>query len=215
MKIAIISCNLCIPRKYENQKQVSDNEIDYFYFNDKNFVLRKNAMHPRLQAKIPKMLGWQLCNNYDFYIWLDANITFSNEKSVDWLIEKCKTNIAFFSHFERKSIREELDFIIDKMKKGDQYLISRCEYELMEEQIDFYFSHKDFKDSYLFACGIFIYKKELIVEKFNVMEQWFYHCARWSVRDQLSIPFLLWLNNIKFDVINEHLLKNSFLKYNI
>lgn len=214
MKVAVISCNLnSFDKKYTNCIQKSNEQIDYFYLDNSNFVLRKNSLHPRLQAKIPKMLAWQIYKDYDFYIWLDASITFSNENSVDWLINLCKEDIAFFRHFERNSIQEEFLFMSNEMSKGNSYLLSRCEFEFMKEQVEFYLSHKDFNDSLLFACGVFIYSKKLISQNFNIMEQWFYHCSRWSIRDQLSIPFLLWLNKIKFNIIQDHLLKNIYIQY--
>ena len=47
--------------------------VDYFGYNDSNLPARHCALHPRLQAKIPKMLAHESHPGYDYYIWLDGS----------------------------------------------------------------------------------------------------------------------------------------------
>ena len=44
---------------------------------------RLNAMHPRLRAKMPKMLQWAEFPGYDYYIWVDSKLRMDNPASVN------------------------------------------------------------------------------------------------------------------------------------
>lgn len=221
MRIAIISANFGKGKYYQDKhitQDVNDNlEIKYFFLNEEKFPLREHALQPCLQGKIVKMLGYELFPDFDYYVWLDSNITLNDKNSIKWLIDKCYGyDFAFFRHYKRNSVLEEAEYIIKLLKNNNEYLSKRCKYELIEEQIEFYKKKQLFKNDKLFACGAFIYSKSMIFkQEFNIMQQWYYHCCRFNVRDQISLPFLLDVNPIyTFNVIKESLINNIYLKYN-
>ena len=49
---------------------------------------RINAMHPRLRAKMPKMLQWSDFPGYDYYIWVDSKLRMDNPKAAESLDRK-------------------------------------------------------------------------------------------------------------------------------
>ena len=123
-----LNSNICVP-------QIGF-DIDFMCYNKTNFSSRENSLHPRTLGKIPKMLAWELHNNYDYYIWIDYPFNFNNSNSVQWFIDMMKNNdAAFFKHPHRNTVKSELDFCIQNMKLGNQYLIQRYNGERMEEQV--------------------------------------------------------------------------------
>lgn len=187
-------------------------EFDRYYFTEANFPLRPNAMHPRLQAKIPKMFGWKILPGYDYYIWLDAAFSLSHEGSVMWLVGQCrKADLAIFRHPERNSIQEELEYVEAKMSEGLEYLINRYAGEPMREQVQTYLQDKRFVDNGLFAGGAFIYRDNPLARQ--LLSDWFSHCCLHSVQDQLSLPYLVQLTGCRVRRFNENELNNPYVKY--
>ncbi len=218
MRIALISANLSgIDNKYESsylmQELPEDWKLDYFLINDSNFPQRINSLHPRLQAKIPKMLAFEMFPGYDYYIWLDGSVNIINTNSIYWLINSCLGyEIVSFKHPLRNSIQEELNYMLNLMKNGNRYLMSRYDGEPIIEQVSLYLSDDGFIDNRLFSLGIFAYHKSLI-EK-NFLNNWFYHNARYSVQDQLSFPYLLNKFNLKINIITDNIFQNSYFSIN-
>lgn len=197
VKIALISADLgnCrgnLTAAYARQELPENWKLDVHFFDDVNFPAR-SSLSPRLQAKIPKMLGYELAPGYDFYIWLDSSFVLSDPGAVAWFVQSCQHHdIVLFRHPHRTTIAEEAAYIVDRMNAGDQYLIGRYRDEPIEEQVRSYLADRDFNDAALYACGAFVYRKELLQQPAkNVFPLWFYHNARYSIQDQLSFPYLL------------------------
>jgi hypothetical protein len=115
MKIAVISSSL---GGFDSQPQHVEQSVkaDYFYFNDENFPLRK-SMTPRLQAKIPKMFGWQMASGYDYYVWLDGNIAFNHFDTLKFLMEKIAGyHVVALKHHRRKTIWKEARYLEEQLQ---------------------------------------------------------------------------------------------------
>ena len=215
MKICVSTANLgsIDPERILHTQQIVPGhwQVDYFGYTDDTLKPRVLALHPRLQAKIPKMLAHELAPGYDYYIWLDGSIALSNSHSVSWLIEKCANHdMALFRHPYRQRIKDEAEYCHAEMLNGNRYLIDRYLNEPLLEQVKKYLSDPDFKDENLFACGIFAYSHAIIEAEHNIMQDWFYHAARYSVQDQLSLPYLLSKYRIKYNVVEESIFCNHY-----
>jgi hypothetical protein len=175
---------------------------------------RINAMHPRLRAKIPKMIVWEDHPGYDYYIWLDSRFSILDESAVERLVDECiNKDVCFFKHCGRTSVKQEVDFVLELMKNGNKYLLDRYKGERMKEQVDYYYEDSTWKDTILFECGIFIYSKKIVENKmYNVMKEWFYHNCLWSVQDQLSLPYLVHKFNINYGVLPGNVYDNKYFK---
>ena len=188
--------------------------VDFFGYNDSNFPPRRGALHPRLQAKIPKMLAHELNPGYDYYIWLDGTIAMTQPDSITWLIEKCLDHdMALFQHPFRRSIKEEAEYCYAEMRSGNSYLIERYQGEPMWEQVAHYMADPGFDDHTLFACGVFAYSGSIVQDEPNVMKDWFHHNARYSVQDQLSLPFLIQKHRIRYRLIEEGIFSNKYFSF--
>jgi len=154
---------------------------------------RIKAMHPRLRGKLPKMLSWELYPGYDYYIWIDSSFNITSPDCIDKIVKECQdVDACFFNHSQRNSVNSEYLFVESLIKDGNQYLIDRYQGENMKEQVNAYNADSKFVDDKLFECGIFIYSKDLVIDKnYNLMKEWFYHNCLYSVQDQLSLPYLI------------------------
>jgi hypothetical protein len=188
--------------------------FDFFYFDEANFPLRASAMAPRLQAKIPKMLGWDMVPTYDYYIWLDSAFRIRSPDCVRWFVEQCAGfDIALFSHNKRNSIGSEMAFMQRKMRKGDRYLIDRYGSEPFEAQVERYLRDPDFEDSALYAAGAFIYSKDLVSRPDNALKEWFHQTVVGSVQDQLSLPWVLSKFKARVKVLPLPMFDNPYIEY--
>lgn len=223
-RIAFISANLGKIDPYLQDmhvKQVLPKgiKLDFFYFDETNFPLRDSAMLPRLQAKIPKMTGWDLVPGYDIYIWADAVITLSSNNAVKWMFDKLgNADIALFRHQDnRTSIAEELSFMQNHMSGAtgndfaEEYLNSRYKTEPMKEQVTKYLLDQEFSDDSLYSAGLFIYRN---TNKMQIaMLDWLLHNVLYSVQDQLSLPYILQKHRCVVNTIDAEIVNNEITEY--
>ena len=174
---------------------------------------RLNAMHPRLRAKMPKMLQWAEFPGYDYYIWVDSKLRMDNPKAAEALVEACSGKDAcFFRHSARASIQLELNHVVDYLNQGSQYIIDRYSGEDMASQVSSYLADPNFIDDSLFECGVFVYSSKVVQNPdLNLFKEWFYHNCIWSVQDQLSLPYLLQSFGINYGVLEGTVYKNKYL----
>lgn len=203
------------PRASYVQQELPDGwTFDTFYFDETSMPLRRAAMAPRLQAKIPKMLGWDIVPQYDFYIWLDSSFRLSSPQCIRWFVEQCDgADIALFAHPKRTSIRGELAYMLRKMREGDSYLIERYAGEPLEAQVQRYILDPDFEDATLYAAGAFVYARSLVSQPENAMKEWFYQTVTGSVQDQLSLPWVLSRFRARIRTLPVPLFDNPYIEY--
>jgi hypothetical protein len=175
---------------------------------------RIKAMHPRLRAKMPKMIVWEDHPGYDYYIWLDSRFSIMDEFAVERLVDECiGVDACFFKHCARRSVKQEVDFVLELMNTNNQYLLDRYKGEKMKEQVECYSQDINWKDDVLFECGIFIYSKKVIENKnYNLMKEWFYQNCLWSIQDQLSLPYLIYKFNINYKLLPGNVYDNKYFK---
>lgn len=196
VRLALISAQLGGERKnlscdYLRQELPAGWTLDTFFFDDFNFPPRP-SLSPRLQAKIPKMLGYELVPGYDFYIWIDSSFVLSHPGAAAWFVRSLAENdIAVFRHPHRGSIAEELSYLEQALAEGEPYLVQRYRGEPLREQVELYLSDPSFRDDALYALGAFVYRKEMLARPgANLFPLWYYHNARYTIQDQLSFPYL-------------------------
>lgn len=174
---------------------------DFHPFTDKNFPPRSKAMTPRLQAKIPKCLGWQLAPDYDYYLWLDANFRMSHRDAIKYFFDNCQDHdMVVLKHPKRFSIWEEWRYVRRGMWQSD-YLISRYENELLQEQWEAIHNDKDYTDDLLLSGGIFMYRNTPQVQ--SALKEWWYHMTRYLIMDQLSFPYVLKKAGLKLNILSD------------
>jgi len=187
--------------------------VDAFVFDDANFP-KKHDVSSRLQAKIPKMLGWKLRPGYKYYIWLDSTIIFKDENTVNWLVESLGDNdIGLFQHktFFKSNVQEEVDYCIRQIAKGNEYLSSRYNINELKEQCLDYLSDDSFKDGILYCGGIFIYRNTEKVR--GALTEWFLHNVVYTVQDQVSLPYIVHRRGLSVSLLNGTLESNPYIDH--
>ena len=217
MKIALISANLNnidVRVKHDSQILPTSVHLSDYYYTEENFPLRSKSITPRMQAKIPKLFGWDLIPGFDIYIWLDASFKLT-EHAVQWLLDQLQyADLAVFRHPSRNSILLEADHLIKRLTgkvMRSQYICDRYTNEWLEEQLNAYLSDSSFLDNRLFACGCFIYRPTNTVKE--LMHNWWWHITRYHINDQLSFPYVLSKSHVEFNTINSNIFKCPYLIY--
>lgn len=200
-KIAVLSASLGDidkPVKHTNQLV----KADYFTFNDENFPPRYNAITPRLQAKIPKMFGWQLKPNYDYYIWLDGNLRLAHAESIQYFLDAVKEHdMAFLKHPRRDTIHWEYRYTWRGLhqRTTSNYITKRYTNELLDQQYAVIHDDATYEDDLLVNGGVFIYRNFPQVQ--NMLKEWWYNVSRYIVNDQISLPYVLKKSGVRYNVL--------------
>lgn len=78
------------------------------------------------------------------------------------------------------------------MRAGNEYLLERYAGEDLAGQVASYLADPTFNDTLLIEAGAFVYSSRIVQDaRSNVMKEWFHQNCRWSVQDQLSLPYVL------------------------
>lgn len=199
--IAVVSASLGgIDKPIQHEPQSI--ECDYYHFTDENFPPRDKSMTPRLQAKIPKMFGWQLKPDYEFYLWLDGNLRLSAPESLQYLLEAMEDyDIVVLKHPTHDTIHWEYRYNWRGLHSNapSNYLRARYTNELLDEQYEVIKSDPDYVDDLMVNGGVFMYRNTPEVQQ--MFKEWWYHVCRYLVMDQLSFPYVLKKSGLKVNVL--------------
>lgn len=214
-KIAIVSANL---GDFDNpelniiQILPPDVEVTTFLYTNENFPPRDKAMTSRLQARIPKMFGWQMAPGYDYYLWIDGSCKLSSKLSVQWFLDKMDgLDIVVFEHPNRKSAQEEADYVKHRLSITCPYITPRYAGELIDEQMAEIKADKTFEDNVFYASTAFMYRDTPEIRK--MMKEWWYHTSRYHIIDQLAFPYVIHTSGVSFGTIQKSYLKVPYLEY--
>jgi len=210
MRVLIISAALGTKHTKQISGQIN-HDVDFIFYNDDNFPKRTSSFTPRMNAKILKMLGWMLNPGYDYYIWMDSNFSVSRNDAVSWFINSIGSHDAlFFKHPQRSSILKEAQFMVSQVEKGDAYLAGRINGEPVLEQAEAYCKKDGYVDDLLIAASSFCYKATEGIK--DMLRDWYFHTCVYSIRDQISLPYVLRKHKIDFKLIEENVFGLKYLK---
>lgn len=182
MKVVVLSANLGnFDTPVEHAKQ--DMKVDFHTFTDEDFPPIAD-LPPRFQYRIPKLFGWQMKPGYDAYIWLDGSMQLTRSDSVRWIIDKLGGyDTVFFKHPWRKTVKEEVDFIEQRLKDNDRYITSRYKNGLHKESLEYT------GDGELYASTVFAYKPTFDTQE--ALKEWWALQSRFYTCDQVSLTSAL------------------------
>jgi hypothetical protein len=175
---------------------------DYCNFTDENFPPRHCSMTPRLQAKIPKCFGWQLKPDYDFYLWLDGNLSLAHPDALRYFLDSCNNyDVVVLKHPTHDTIHWEYRYNWRGLHNNapSNYLRERYLNEWLDEQYNFIKNDKDYKDDSMVNGGVFLYRNTPEVQK--TLKEWFYHITRYCIMDQLSWIYVLKKSGLRVNIL--------------
>lgn len=158
--------------------------------------------HPRLAAKRPKMLPW-LFTDCDAAVWLDASFEISHRDFSKWARQHvARDSFVIWRHPEGR-----IDFADEAAVCWDWPKYS--EYD-MKGQVKEYLSKGMPRGWGLFACGTIGWRFEPEVKRLG--SRWYDENVKWSVQDQVSLPYLLWDSGMRFGMWEANEYQNPFLR---
>jgi len=185
-----------------------DDPTDFICFTDTPMPFRVGAwrvfhispdpkLHPRLQAKWFKLLshavfpGGRLALRYapfslrrraDMSIWIDGSIQIKCSRFIsDMRLRLADSDWAMFVHPDRDCIYDEARVCATLVK---------CEGQPIFPQVEAYKSIVP-PHSGLYACTIIVRREPATKRVSTANELWLEEVRKWTVRDQLSLPYVL------------------------
>ena len=197
MKITIITSLCGLETKLCDPEKVFDG-VDYIAFVDVinpdchvwdqrkaiDFTL-DDQYRGRRNAKIYKVMPNMFLPEYDYWFWVDS--THEVVVHPKEIIEKYlgDSDIGLWKHTDRDCAYKEANVI--KQLGYDHK-------ELVDNQINYYNSVNYPKDNGLYELPVSVRKNTDKIKIFNM--RWWEQICRFSSRDQISLPFVLWKSNI-------------------
>lgn len=213
MKVAILTANLGdfdIPHDPSPQffpKGIEKVKFHRFTYDDFPPIA---GLSPRFQYRIPKLFGWEMYPGFDIYIWLDGVFSIQKDDSLKWFKQQLgDADAAFFKHPQRRTIFEEVDYIDRKLKQGNDYIVSRYDNGLHQEQMAEIRKDRLFNDNHLYTSTAFIYRNTVQVQ--DMMRRWWYMQSRYFTCDQVSLPYAIFKSKIKVNTIEENQYRIPYL----
>lgn len=181
------------------------------YYDDSNTPARHLALHPRMKAKIPKMLEWQRIEA-DWYVWLDSSIHIKSNSICDWILNTANGKpLCLFKHSYANSIAQEARRVRDNLAREVPYIKQRYAGEPIAEQVTHYYGDPDFKDDKLFGLTMFAYTRDAGA----LMKEWFHHNVIWTLQDQLSFPYVLQKSGLEYSLFDSLITEpNPYFEWN-
>lgn len=193
--------------------QIMYTDLDVKVSKGWRIVDAKESGIPRVSAKYYKLQShlYNELHGYDYVIWIDGSIQIINTRFVEMLINKMKATdspIGLIPHPDRDCIYDEYDACVEIGRiKTDK------EKQVALEQLKRYKRQSIMPHSGLYAGTCFIRDmNHPDIVKFN--ELWMNEVKHGSIRDQLSLPYVLTKLNIKPTIIDINLWSNQYFKVN-
>lgn len=135
---------------------------------------------PVMNAKVYKVLSHKFVDS-EIIVWIDGNVyPLENSESISKLLED--NDIALFKHPHRNCIYQES--YPAKQRVSEEYK------ELIDEQMKTYENEGMPAGFGLWECGVLIRRNNEVTQELN--ERWWAEICRYSQRDQLSFPYVVW-----------------------
>lgn len=178
-----------IPKGFSEAVLVSDRPIESDWTN----VVLSTDLPARFASKLPKFRP-DLFTKAEASVWVDASMRDPD----DWLFSASKKllskhDLVLFKHPERSSVAEEV-VASRAVEKYDKFPL--------EEQLASYKLDGFPDDVGLWAGGVIARIHNLANRELG--NEWLVQNARWSIQDQLSLPFIVWNKNLHVGSFAEH-----------
>ena len=200
-KIAIIT-SLSGKRDNFSQPSIVHNGVDYIAFVDNpveggvwqqrkicNFSTDTKYSNRR-NAKIYKILPQLFLPEYEYFFWVDVthDVIEPPQNIINQYLQQ--VDITVFNHSDRNCVYDEAE-IIKKIGKDNN--------ELVDRQMNFY-KEEGFPKGYgLLELPSFVRKNNHRMNEMSLC--WWEQICKYSSRDQLSLPYVLWKMNLKKSIM--------------
>ena len=157
----------------------------------------------RLAAKAAKMMPWQF-TDCDAAVWVDGSIEITNGAALRATVEPLleRRGLWVWQHPEgRLDARQEAAVCQDWLKYRDGDI---------RGQVAAYDADGFPANWGLFACGVIAWRFTPESKRFGSL--WETECRRWSIQDQISLPYLLWREGFRFGTFPANQYQNPWFR---
>jgi len=139
---------------------------------------------------------------YRYTIWIDGSVVIQTESFAEEMTGRLNgSGLALFPHPDRDNIFDEARVLSQMAKSRDLPVF---------EQVAHYRA-QGFDATGLYASGVIV--RDNKVRRIRKLDRaWMRENVRWTYRDQLSLPFLLWKHCITPGVVPYNLWVNHLLQ---
>ena len=158
--------------------------------------LKHKAADPQRTQRWHKIFAYKLLPEYNESLYVDGNIEFLNEsvfRDVDRMKES-DTVFASAPHPSRDCIYDEAEACIT-LKKDKKNIINKQINLIKKDKFPAHYG--------MFENGI-MYRQHNNDELKKIMREWWWWIENYSVRDQLSLTYVLWKNNFNCKKLTNH-----------
>jgi hypothetical protein len=158
---------------------------------------------PRLAAKHPRMMPFDFVDT-DVAVWLDAAFAVVGDGFAEFCLDSLadKDLIAWQHPENRNCLYQEATYCQDWPKYASQPI---------REQTAHYRAEGMTEGFGLWACGTLVWRNSESAKE--VGQAWLYENKRWSIQDQVSLPYVLWKLEPSFGVFPAHEFLNPYLQW--
>lgn len=191
----------CMTGNYDNVQlqQYLDPSFDYICFTDNKELIELgnfgawqirplyfSELNNQLNNRWHKTHPHTLFPEYDESIYIDSNICLLNNYVYEQIKAK-NSKLCIPRHYKNDCVYEEAKFAVKhkKLSKAD------C------TKIIEYLQKNNFPKHYGLNENNIIYRQHKDSQIILIMEEWWNFIKDYCKRDQLSLPYVLWKNNIK------------------
>lgn len=158
------------------------------------------SVNPRLTAKRPKMMPW-LYTDCDAAVWLDASFQVQAGFHA-WAIPHLeRDDFVVWIHPEgRVDITDEARVSMGLKKYHGSHVLEQARS----------YKEQGFPHNWgLFAGGTVGWRFTPQTQRFGAL--WHRECEDWSIQDQVSLPYVLWSEGMKFGIWQANEYENPYL----
>ena len=208
MKILVLTSKYGLPFQRKDRDEVVelDGERHEVHFRHRHYGNvkdhRKNALTPRARCKVDKCFAWQLYPDYDAYVHSDSTVTWNSaEAVVDFVQLMDGEGWVGFKHPQRQRVDLEAIYTDGCVRANNPYHKNRYQGEDLIGQANSYLRMAERIGEQMPPMTentIFAYSKGFIRHNgTDVLTLWFAEMMRWSVQDQISLPYVMMLWGVK------------------
>ena len=160
---------------------------------------------PRQQAKEFKLLPHRIPQlaGYDYTIWIDGSMQITSADFAPWAVSCIKNSgWAIFTHNEFSCAYEEAAAMAVTKKYRDAPLGAQAAH----------YRATGFPDQSGLYMNALIARDMHNTQWQKLCEAWWQENLRWTLRDAVSLPYVLWRGNGKLDVIAGDIYQSPFFR---
>lgn len=198
---------------YDELKDVlgdSNKNVKYVCFTDNPHIKSKKweiRYVPKFaeawqMVKLYKILPHRYFPEYDTSLWIDASFLIKRDLSKLVVEFQRNASIMFIPHYDRICAYEEAAACLcSGLDEKTKILNQICAYR-----------KEGFPENYGLPCGGFIARNHNDENVIKAMDMWYEEICKYSKRDQISLPYVLWKSNLRYDFCNLYYEKNDWFE---